>query len=365
MKRLLFFAEAVTLAHLARPLAYLKTLDPTEWEIHLACPQNRFRRFLGDFPHPVHTLESISPQQFQHALDWGKPLYSEKVLARYIEEDLALIGKVKPDRVMGDLRLSLSISARVAGVPYVNLTNAYWRPEYAPIPPMPVLKPLARLPRPLVKPLFNRLVRRAFAAHARPFNRLRQNHGLPPLPGDVRFFYTDGDEVLYADHPAHFPRLEPPEHHHFLGPLLWAPPVEDPPWWPDLPTGRPIIYLAVGSTGNPRIFRAIVDALKNQSVTLIAAMGGKAPDVRGNLYHAPYLDGLRACQRARLMIGNGGIMSCHQAVAAGIPVIGLCSNMDQMLSMQVMEENGLGWRLAARPGAPRMVRSLLQAHFHF
>jgi UDP:flavonoid glycosyltransferase YjiC (YdhE family) len=360
MKRLLFFAEAVTLAHLARPLAFLRTLPEEEWEIHLACPDNAFRRFLADFPHSVHTIHSTAPAEFQKALDWGRPLYDQSKLERYIAEDLELMHRVRPDEVMGDFRLSLSISARVAGIPYTNLANAYWRPDYAPVPPMPVLKQLSWLPRKVAEPIYRRAIGKAFAAHARPFNQLRQRHGLPSLPSDVRFFYTDGDTVLYADVATLFENLPLPAGHRFIGPLLWSPPVPDPPWWDDLPSHRPLLYLAIGSTGNPRIFKALLEILRQLPVTVMAAVGGREAGVSGNLYYAPWLDGIRASQRADLMIGNGGVMSCHQALAADIPVIGLCSNMDQMLSMQVMEENRRGWRVAADGKAPGMVRKRLE-----
>jgi UDP:flavonoid glycosyltransferase YjiC (YdhE family) len=127
MKRLLFMAETVTLAHLARPLAFLSRLSPQEWEIHLACADNEYRCFLGKVPYTIHTIQSQSPRQFRQALEWGRMIYTRRRLEEYITEDLALIQKIKPDVVYGDFRLSLSISARAAGVTYINIANAKWR----------------------------------------------------------------------------------------------------------------------------------------------------------------------------------------------------------------------------------------------
>ena len=53
-------------------------------------------------------------------------------LRAYVDDDLALLEAVRPDVVIGDFRLSLSVSARVAGIPYVNVTNAYWSPYARP-----------------------------------------------------------------------------------------------------------------------------------------------------------------------------------------------------------------------------------------
>ncbi len=44
-KRVLFFAEAVTLAHVARPITLAKGLDPTRYEVVMACDP-RCQQFL-------------------------------------------------------------------------------------------------------------------------------------------------------------------------------------------------------------------------------------------------------------------------------------------------------------------------------
>ncbi len=341
-KCLLFFAEAVTLAHLARPLALIEQLTGKEYDIHLACPKNPFRRFLRDFPCPVHELDSMSPASFRRALDWGLPIFTEKLLRQYIKTDLALMDRLRPDAVIGDFRLSLAISARVAKVRYINLANAYWRPEFCPVPPLPRLKPFAWVPRQWLEPVFKQLIPHVFAAHAKPFNRLANEYGLQDFGGDVRNIYTNGDTVLYCDIPEMFPGLPLPDNHYFLGPILWAPPVPDPPWWETLPDDKPVVYVVAGSSGSGKVFKKVLDYLARQPVTVIAALGGEDSGVRGNLYCSPWLDGLKSARRADLMICNGGVMGCHQAWMAGIPVLGVCSNMDQFLNMKAVESAGLG-----------------------
>ncbi|MFC3374324.1 hypothetical protein ACFOLJ_00110 [Rugamonas sp. CCM 8940] len=68
-------------------------------------------------------------------------------MRRYVEDDLHVFKQARPDLVVGDFRLSLSISARLAGLPYVALSNAYWSPYVRQRYPLPDI-PLARL-RPL------------------------------------------------------------------------------------------------------------------------------------------------------------------------------------------------------------------------
>ncbi len=357
MGRILVFSEAVTLAHLARPLALIDRL-PAGWEIHLACPDNAYRRFLKGFRHVVHDLGSMAPERFRRALDWGLPVFTNRLLRRYVEEDLGFIERVRPDVVVGDFRLSLSISARVAGVPYYAIANAYWRPEFQSRPPMPCLKPLTPFPRQWVEPVFHRLIDSVFSAHAAPFNRLRKDYGLSCLPSDVRYFYTDGDTVLYADLPSLYPDLRLPGSHHFLGPLPWSPPVMDPPWWKDLPGDGPIIYVVAGSSGSGRLFGRVIELLAAEPATVIAATGGSECGARGNLFYAPWLDGRKAAMRATLMICNGGAMGCQQALTAGIPVIGVTTNMDQMLNMRAVQSAGFGLEVRGDEVEKRLLPSV-------
>ncbi len=42
-----------------------------------------------------------------------------------MKADLALLEEIGPDLVIGDFRLSLGISCRVLGIPYVSLVNAH------------------------------------------------------------------------------------------------------------------------------------------------------------------------------------------------------------------------------------------------
>src|SRR5689334_22464346 len=153
-KRVLFFAEAVTLAHVARPIALAKGLDPDCYEVIMACHE-RYQRFTECEPWQTLPLHSIPSQQFLRALAEGSPVYDLQTLRDYVQDDVNLIERVKPDLIVGDFRLSLSVSARLVGIPYISITNAYWSPYYAGNKyPLPVL-PLTRImPLPTAEMLF-------------------------------------------------------------------------------------------------------------------------------------------------------------------------------------------------------------------
>jgi len=112
-KRILFVAEAVTLAHVARPLALSSALENSGCELSFACdPDTHW--LLKDFDGSVHALDSIDSAHFLHSLAQGRPLYDVETLDRYVTDDLNLLERIRPDLVVGDFRLSLSISARLA-----------------------------------------------------------------------------------------------------------------------------------------------------------------------------------------------------------------------------------------------------------
>jgi len=348
-KRILFFAEAVTLAHVARPIVLARVLNAASHEVVMAC-DSRYRQFLDPEPWQTLPLQSISRPQFLRALDSGSPVYNVETLRRYVKEDLKLIELVKPDLIVGDFRLSLSVSARLAGVPYAAITNAYWSPYYVSNEfPLPVL-PLTRyLPVPVAKQLFRFAQPFAFSMHCKPLNCVRQENGLPSLGSSLRRVYTDADYALYGDVPVMFQTDQLPNNHRYLGAILWSPPAMLPAWWNDLPDDKPVIYLTLGSSGPPRLAQMVLNALADQPVTVMVSTAGANVTQRlpSNAYIADYLPGIQAAARSSIVVCNGGSPTSQQALVAGVPVLGIASNMDQFLNMRAIVEAGAGIVLRA------------------
>ncbi len=359
-RRVLFFAEAVTLAHVARPLALAATLDRERFEVALACDPRAEWAF-GTFPGQVFAVRSIPSAQFLGALAVGRPVYDEATLTGYVEEDLRILAAARPDVVVGDFRLSLSVSARRAGVPYFAISNAYWSPYYSRARYVVPEHPTTRFLPVAVASAFFRTTRRVFfALHARPLNGVRRRYGLPALASDLRRTYTDADQVLYADVPQLFALDRPPPTHRFLGPIVWSPPVAPPDWWSTLPAGRPVVYVTLGSSGRPERLAGVLDALAPLEATVIAATAGDGPSASPppNARVARYLPGNQAARRSALVICNGGSPTSQQALAAGVPVIGIASNLDQFLNMQAIERVGAGVLVRSDRFAPDRLRDL-------
>jgi UDP:flavonoid glycosyltransferase YjiC (YdhE family) len=348
--RILFFAEAVTLAHVARPMVLAQALDRSRYDVFFACDP-RFLGLFGDVPFPVRQIRSVSSQRFLEKLRRIPPLFSVTCLRAYVKEDLEIIQEVRPDLIVGDFRMSLPISAPATRCPHMAITNAYWSPfSDWPIPLPDGFK--------MFRWIFKKVVPWVYAWHAWPINRLRREYNLPALPYDFRHVHISADHLLYPDVPEMIPIAKLPPTHHYIGPILWEPHVALPAWWRHLPPDRPIVYVALGSSGREELLPVVLKALGGLFVTVIVATSGRPlpPDIPANSYTADYLPGKAATARAALVICNGGSPTSHQALALGIPVLGLASNIDQYMNMDAVCRTHAGEMLRAETATVQDIR---------
>ena len=351
-RRILLFAEAVTLAHVARANVLARALDPEIYDVHTAWDP-RYNRLLGSLPFAWHAIHSLPTDEFLRRVGRGAPMHDVGTLRRYVGEDLDTINRVGPDLVVGDFRLSLAVSARLARVPHIAIANAYWSPYRTQSFLFPGYEyPLSGIVgRRAARSLFRVFRPIGFAAHTRPLNIVLREHGLPGLGGDIRTMYSFGDYTAYADIPDLVPIEGLPPNHHYLGAVLWSPDIARPPWWDSLPSDRKIVYVTPGTSGEQDFLSVVLGALANLPVVVIAATAGRATIVGtpSNARVADFLPGVEAAARASLVICNGGSPTTSQALAAGVPVLGLAgNNMDQHLNMAAVREAGAGEVLPAR-----------------
>ncbi len=360
-RRILFVAEAVTLAHVARPRVLANALDPIRYEIHFAAAPT-FDVALNGLAAARWPLRSIEPGRFMKALAQGAPIYDRETLDRYVADDLDLLDQVRPDLVIGDFRLSLAISAPLRRIPYFALSNAYWSP-FADIArwPIPDLPPARLLGERFTAAVFNWIRPLVFGMHGAALNALRRRHGLTPL-GDMRDAYTWGDETLYLDVPQLIPMRLLPPNHHFIGPVVWEPEAPLPEWWGDLTRSRPTLYVTLGSSGPATRLPDLLEGLATLPANIVVATAGRlAPgDLPPGIWGADYLPGSRAARRADLVVSNGGSPTGYQALSEGVPVLGIASNLDQHLAMHHIAAAGAGRLLRSERADPRTLSALVE-----
>ncbi len=356
-RQVLFVGEGVSLAHIGRPLALAGCLRQCGYEMSFACGRDH-TGLVERSGLRMEELPTLRADVFRTRLARGKPVYDSETLTEYVEAELELIERVGPDLVVGDFRVSLSISCRVLGVPYVALANAHWSPwsrQRFPLPELSLLRVLGSgwLPRAIVG-LASPLV---FRHQAAPFNRVRRRWGLPPV-ASIREVYTDGDWTLYADLPSVAPTKALPANHHYLGPVLWEPCVPLPEWFDELPGDRPVVYVTMGSSGRVAALEAVLGALGKMPVAVVLATAGRTStdDLPANVYSARYLPALRVLSRADLATTNGGCASGYQALSRGVPLLSLPSNADQYYTAGGVAASGAGLTVRSGRASERAVR---------
>jgi UDP:flavonoid glycosyltransferase YjiC (YdhE family) len=355
-RKLLFVAEALTLAQVVRLLVLAQGVDKERYEVCFAC-----RDFPGllfsEIDFGLHALYTIDPESGLSRVEKGERIYDVPTLVRYVEAELELFARVRPDVVIGDFRLSLSVSAVLSKLPLLTLINAYWSPyavrETFPVPDHPIVN--------LVGPeraarYIDRALPRAFEHFAAPLEQVRKKFGLAPLGGLLEQLCY-GDYTLYPDVPELVPTRAAPENHVYLGNVPWSPNVGLPDWWQGLDPALPIVYTTLGSSGASHVLRTLFDALGSLQVNVLFARAGRTGDAfraldsalagKERVFVADFLPGAAVASRAAFVISNGGASTSYQALAEGVPVLGIPYNLDQYLAMTAIESVSAGLLLRA------------------
>lgn len=359
--RVLFVAEAVTLAQVVRLVSLARGLDPRRYEVHFASA--RFDELVfASTPFVRHAISSPDPATVERAVARGARMYGTRDLARFVDEDLALFDAVEPDVVVGDLRWSLAVSAPLRRVPHAALINAYWSPhaerESFPLPDHPVVRWLGLE---LAERYFPKALPWVMAHHAAPLDRLRRRHGLAPL-GGLTDVLTHGDITLFPDTPSLVPTRGGPRSHVYLGPIHWSPELALPSWWSDLRPDRPVVYVTLGSSGRLDAVRPVLEGLTSLPVEVVCATAGRLPTegVPAGVRASAFLPGHLAARRASVVVSNGGSTTGYQALAEGTPVLGIPSNLDQYLASDAIARAGAGLVVRGDSVTPEAVRGAVE-----
>jgi len=349
-KRILFFAEPATLAHVMRPVTMAKALPPEVYEVSLATGRD-YRRFVESEGLALRDLAAIGTQAYLAAVAAGRVVFPLPVLDAYVHEDLRHIDAFRPDLVVGDFRLSLAVSARIAKIPYIALSNAYWSPCTRVRYSIPVHPATKRFGPAVPNALFRLLHPLILAHHSLPMHRLRKRYGMPSLGLDLRAVFTESDVTAFADVPALVPDADcgDSRRYRYIGPVLWSPRIALPPALNEDPNSRSWVYVSMGSSGDPHLVPTILASLAKLGCRVVVATAGAVPPgaIPPGFVAADFLAGDEVAARAGLVICNGGSPSTGQALAHGAPVLGIPANLDQLLNMHFVEQSGAGVALRA------------------
>lgn len=354
-KSILFIGEAVSLAHVTRPLVLAQALDPLQYDIHFACDP-RYESLVSALPGIRYwPIRSIPSETFVKAADRGGLVLQKKDIESYISQELALFQKILPSLIISDFRFTISISAELSHIHYATLSNVHWSPYR-----IMGSYPIPKLARGSTRRFFKRLMPWKQHDTTESFNSIRKRYGLP-LYKDFFDLATHGDYTLYTEPPDFIETLPLPGNHLFLGPILWSPDVPKPAWWQTWDPTLPLIYITLGSTGIAKRMPEIVQVLRELPATIVVATAGrvKLKNIPQNVYAADYLPGMEICRLASVVVCNGGSATAYQALSQGTPVVGIWSNIDQYLTMMTIERTGAGFCCSTSSHDPQEIRRVI------
>jgi MGT family glycosyltransferase len=140
-----------------------------------------------------------------------------------------------------------------------------------------------------------------------------------------------------------------------------------PDWVRELPK-RPTVYAALGTIAHamPGIFELILDALEDEDVDLILAVG-QDPAAFGpqppNVHIERYVPQTQLLPHCDVFISHGGFNSVKEGLSCGVPLVVLPIMSDEPYSAERCEALGVGRALAPQERTPKAigdaVRSLL------
>lgn len=347
MKKLLFFAESVSLAHIGRSLMLADWAKQNGYQTHIATGIKGVNLLQScSHPHNFSEIFTITDQIFYQRVNQGKFFWNYKELVKYVSAEIQVIQQFQPDFIISDFRLTTAISARVMKIPLINLSNIYWCPNYECPFPAPHAGIFRWMPEYFRTNLFNFIRPLAFKNFGKPLNTIRQKHRLPKVE-DFRTHYTAGDYTLYLDHPDFLRNVQLPYRHSYLGPVIWAPDVKEK----INHDKRNSIYITMGSSGNNQLLTEITKACVKLGRNIIISglntsetkkLLSAVPGLNKKATIKPLINVEEILPNCSLTICHGGSGTVYQSLKAQTPVLCFPHNPDQGLVALAVKHGNWG-----------------------
>ena len=234
---------------------------------------DRFEAVCPSAEWQTERIVSMTTAHFLDRLARGAPIHDRAQSFERRSRGPLLLERVRPAAVVGDFRLSLSISARLAGVPSQRhqrllepvRTAALARAGAAvdTLRSGGARRPRSSAPR----------GRWRFARHARAMEASRRARGLHGLGHDLLRHYTEGDSRSTPTRPS-WCRCSSAGLASPFGPVPWSPPMALPAWWSASIAAQASIYVTLGSSGSAARLPAVSPGLARLGMPVVAATAG-------------------------------------------------------------------------------------------
>ena len=280
---------------------------------------------------------------------------SEKELEPRVENEIALFEKVGPAAVLTGWCLSVTLSTRASGVPFVNVLHSTSITEYyeAGLQSWPDRSDFAFLhwffPEDKLLRWVNRLVLR-LDAPLKPYHAVGKKYGAGPFRNFIELI--EGDHTLLADIPelVGLPKLRPNLHH--IGPLPFRMDAGVPDEITRMPNDMPIVYFAMGSSGKRSLIGEIIEGFEGKQYRVIAPVAahieGMNVRIPSNVLVTSFLPAHKVNPMADISVIHGGQNTVMQACLSGTPIVGVGMHPEQQANLDACVRKGFAIRLSKK-----------------
>lgn len=346
MRKALFLPVGIGLAHVGRMAVLAKELQKKGIRVVFGAGGDAIP-ILKRENLPFKTLLEFDRKVYDEKVKKNNPfVYTRRLVEEFVNDELRLYRKEKPDVIVYDTRLTAKISAVIAGIPTVSITNVDATPFYdfsqvkfpsqtvfarfLPVKTLSLLQQkysqrlLSRIgPNVLKAILLGEIIRLSPALFKLGFR----------LSFDPYQFFL-GDLTLLADIEEYRPIKKLPGGVKIVGPIFWDGSEELPDWQKSIEGRSDIIYVTAAGTGDKIIFLKTLEYLKDSDFTIVASTGNtlKLSEVNVSypkLFVADFLPGSWIMSKAKLVIFPGGNATAYQALYHGVPQICTPFHFDQ------------------------------------
>ncbi|MEA3303038.1 MAG: glycosyltransferase [Pseudomonadota bacterium] len=282
---------------------------------------------------------------------------SLKELEARVPNEIAFFNAVKPAAVLTGWCLSVTLSTRAAGVPFINVLHSTTVREYyeAGLQSWPdrtnfaLFRWLFRNDEERMNRWMSNLVLK-LAAPTRPYNAVGSKYGVPKFNNFIDLI--EGDHTLLADIPewVGFPKIR--HSLHYVGPLPTRIDRPVPVEVTSMPHDKPIVYFAMGSSGKPALVAEILEGFRNKPYRVIAPVKSHIEqmkiEVPENVIVSGFLPAHKVNPMADISVIHGGQNTVMNACLSGTPIVGIGMHPEQQANLDACVRKGFAIRLNKR-----------------
>lgn len=333
----------------------------TTWcEPHFLSYGGQFDHLVTDEGFPLHHgTPADTPQKIEHlwAVDRGEKIatpYTTEEISERVAFEVSLAKKLGASAMVMGSVLTFSISARVVGMPLINVVPfALTRPYLE--AGLPALPGRSRFVNTVTAFLALRL-----PVYVGPFNAVAKHYGLPRFRTALDVW--SGDINCVSEHHLLMADIDLPDTWRVCGPIFANLPGQIPEgvrqWIADATC--PTVYFAMGSSANKDVLELALSAFEGMAVRVVAPIRSHLrPDtvIPDNVLVTDWLPALEVNRLVDCAVIHGGAGTVQTAIHAGIPFVGIGMQPEQSINIESVVRWGAAIRLPRKRLTPAIVRS--------